>query len=209
MAELEKLKFKIYREVEVDCVDRRKRKGFIYTKDPLTNSIVLVRCSKLCERKTLASTGPQDAVITSDSYTGLHLENEFGRDNITRCEGMVCKHSSLQFEIIMGDAYTSIKDIDGCKDPDTLIYLEEKIKQTFERSDLGGEADSTEMNSKLENFIQYIKSHHLPFKLDNMSVVLFEGVARIDPPYSVKSCQSRNPIVLDKIQKLVANFDKY
>ena len=196
------------RKVEVQCVDNTLKTGFLYTKDPLTNAVVLVNRIQLCEKEK--SPCSKQEFGTSENDIGQEdPTNGLKKDDRAGCEDSECKHWHLRFEIIMGDAFRLIKEIHGSADFDIWTTIDTSIKQIFVKRDaMKVQYEAGDLRSKMDVLVEFLKSHHLPVLVENDTIILFDGLAKIEPPYNVASCISRNPIVLDKVQKLVEKCRK-
>lgn len=196
----------IGRRVEVKCVDNVTKSGFLYTKDPLTNALVIANRVMLCDKEYLCKKEAQ----TYDNNLGPQIN--IGNDNQNVCDKTDCKHWFIRFDIIMGDAYSAIVEIHDRTDLDDWISIEKCIMQKLEKCNpvVNTQFDSTELKSRMEFVAEFLNKHHLPLVIDKDIIVLFDGLAKIEPPYISASCVSRNPVVLDKVRKLLqqCNFNE-
>ena len=185
--------------VEVKCVDNVTRTGYFYTRDPLTNALVIVNRVKRCDKVDLDRNGSN----ISDDQLGPNGILECEKQNL--CENMDNRQWSMQFEIIMGDAYIKIEQIDESTDSYDWAFLEKSISHKLDERKLVAAAQfgPEDLRSRMNTVAEFLSSHHLPVSIDKDVIVLFDGMTKIEPPYVSESCICRNPVVLDKIHKLL------
>ena len=101
----------------------------------------------------------------------------------------------------------SVKDVMTVNIP--LDYQSENFENYLERLNdvLKGnsmEMDPSEIFRRKEKLCNWLNLNHLPVleREDNILSVV-NGVAMIEPPYTVESCRSSNTIVLDRVMKMV------
>ena len=192
----------IGRKIQVKCIDNITRVGFLYTVDPLTNALVIVNHIVLCNRVGM------DVKETKSFENSKSTKRFLGNDNRNVCENTECKHWHIRCEIIMGDAYTVIEDIHEGADSDEWSSIEKSVMQRLElcKAMVNTQLDPEELKSKMDSVVEFLKSHHLPLTVDNDLIVLFDGLVKIGPPYTISACASRNSVVLDKVHKLLEQF---
>ena len=190
------------RRIEVKCVDNVTRTGFFYTRDPLTNALVIVNRVKCCDKVDL----DKNSSNILDDHLGPNGILECEKQNL--CENMDNRQRSMHFEIIMGDAYTEIEQIHKSTDCDDWAFLEKSISQELDERKLVAAAQfgPEDLKSRMNTVAEFLSSHHLPVSIDNDVIVLFDGMTKIEPPYASESCICRNPVVLDKIHKLLEQY---
>eukprot|EP00112_Aurelia_sp_Birch-Aquarium-sp1_P026007 Seg896.7 transcript_id=Seg896.7/GoldUCD/mRNA.D3Y31 product="hypothetical protein" protein_id=Seg896.7/GoldUCD/D3Y31 len=158
--------------------------GFLYTKDPLTNIIVL---ANLCN---------------------ANEDEGNDRNTTTTTSGIVCLPQGnndkccVEFEFIMRDAYSTIRDIHEDETDDKIW----KIIESRSEEQLGlvrTQFDEKELWEKRKIIMEILDKNRLPFVLEGETIALMDGIAKIEPPYDMTSCICRNPMVLGKIQKLI------
>ena len=101
----------------------------------------------------------------------------------------------------------SVKDVMTVNIP--LDYQGENFELYLERLNdalrgNGMAMDPSEIFRRKEKLCKWLNLNHLPVleREDNILSVV-NGVAMIEPPYTVESCRSSNTIVLDRVMKIV------
>ena len=191
------------RRVEVKCADNVTRTGFVYTKDPLTNALVIANRVTLCDKGGICK--KEASTCTNNVGNDLGPQMSVGTDNPNDCDRTDCKHWCIRFDIIMGDAYTTVVEIHDRPDSDDWTSIEKCIMQKLDKHNpvVNTQFDSTALKSRMDIVAEFLNKHHLPLMIDEDVIVLFNGLAKIEPPYISASCVSRNPVVLDKVRKLL------
>lgn len=101
----------------------------------------------------------------------------------------------------------SVKDVMPINIP--LDYQGKNFEHYLERLNDALKGNSMEMGpseifKRKEKLCNWLNMNHLPVleRGDNILSVV-NGVAMIEPPYTVESCRSSNTIVLDRVMKIV------
>ena len=180
---------KIGRKIAIEGTNNQVKTGFLYTKDPQTKIVVL---ANLCNKDNRNFEGnDRNTTTATPDIVFLHQEN-----NAQSCV--------VEFEFIMEDAYMIIKDIHKGETDDEIWKIIEKRSE----EQLGlvrGQFDEKQLEEKRKIIIEILDKNRLPVHLDGETILLMDGIAKIEPPYDTSSCICRNSIVLGKIQKLIGN----
>ncbi len=109
--------------------------------------------------------------------------------------------------IIFGDQVKSVDLIEESSQPKLELDLE-KIFDQIQDSELKIETSSASLDTRLLDLVEWLKRSHLPVKLDDESVVNILDTVFIKWPYQPDNCHSTNEIILDRVRKLIVDFNR-
>ena len=179
---------KIGRKIVIEGTNNQKNTGFLYTKDPQTKIVVLANLSNKDNRNMEGN--DMNTATTTPGIVAFPQENN--------------DKSCIEFEFIMENAYLTIKDIhEGDTDDEIWKIIE---RRSEEQLGLGrAQLDEKQLEEKRKIIMEILDKNRLPVLLEGETIVLMDGIAKIEPPYDTTSCICRNSMVLGKIQKLIGN----
>jgi len=147
-----------------------------------------------------------------DKYIQIELVNGtiFGGecytvDPVSGCVILIICNENEEFctQVIMKHAIKSFKlQENECENSQNLKDFKKRLDdKLFRSSGCGGSQETTK---RKEILFDWLKKNQLPVELtDTESLSVVNGMATIEPPYTVDCCRSTNTIVLDKVMKII------
>lgn len=145
--------------------------------------------------------------ICIETVNGKSLRGEcFTIDPVTKSVVMIIQNNENKFvvEIIMQHAVKTIRVEENSTFTDVLSLA--LFKTQLNDKIFGGmnNFDKKTLNERKTILLGWLRKNQLPVQLtDSDSLSVVNGIAMIEPPYTVESCRSTNTIVLDKVMKMI------
>ena len=145
--------------------------------------------------------------VCIELVNGKSLKGEcFTIDPVTKSVVMIIQNEEdkkLFIEIVMRHAVKNIEIEENLPIDVTLLT---EFKMSLNGKLFGGMDNFSEesLGKRKNTLLAWLKKNQLPVELtDSNSLSVVNGVAMIEPPYTVESCRSTNTIVLDKVMKMI------
>ncbi|XP_012561809.2 uncharacterized protein LOC105847063 [Hydra vulgaris] len=133
----------------------------------------------------------------------------FTIDPVTNSVVLITKKiSNLMVEVVLSHDLIDIQvmDIEHINRAEYLQFKEVFLRKLFPEQHLFTSEDLLKRRDKL---YQLLELNRLPVTVqDNGILSVVNGIALIEPPYTVDTCRSANTIVLDRVMRIVETCQK-
>ncbi|EKX46180.1 hypothetical protein GUITHDRAFT_107797 [Guillardia theta CCMP2712] len=147
--------------VEVELVDKTRRRGFVYTVDPISHNTVML-------------TKPEGGAGEAGNWGASMLFNG----------------------AVKSVADAPIVEID-------FASMEQDHPLTRRDRVPAEEHDPAKVAERLESVKDRLSAHRVSFTVQEGTIVILDGVARLPAPYSKHDIVCQNPVVLERMRRTI------
>ena len=196
----------LYREVSVLDVKGQCHRGYVYTVDPVSQSIVLMQSSTSSTSEVTRGVTLSDGSKSSEDMdtsnkpvfktpilnipVSVHLE----------------AGTKIHLDIIPGSSVVKINFLDkdglhsGTSVEQCTVVMDSLFKPNF-MSDV----ISLNVKNRKTNVINWLRKHHIEVDVDGDQIEVC-GTLTVNPPYTPDNCVCTNEIILGRIQSLLKSM---
>ena len=148
-----------------------------------------------------------DQFICIELINGKFLKGEcFTIDPINKSILMIVQDKEVDMFSINIVMQHAVKSLNIEKDLSIDNRSLTAFKKSLNSKLFGGmdKLDEELLLKRKHTLLSWLKKNQLPFELtDSGSISVINGVAMIEPPFTVECCRSTNTIILDKVMKII------
>lgn len=109
-----------------------------------------------------------------------------------------------EVRLVLGHAVKKVEILDQDSDPEQLRRLETLFRESQSTAmDPGLDLDQTRAR-----LLDWIRLNHVPVETQGAGLAVAGGVVTVKPPFRPEDCVGLNQVVLDRVQRLIRNWDR-
>eukprot|EP01134_Creolimax_fragrantissima_P003888 CFRG3888T1 len=193
--------------VNVHTIESKTEKGWVYTVDPETYSVILVSSKTSVDTHEINDVSPTTATLSDNTQRNTSDDSKICPTSVSVVWLFYTSIAHIEIVDSIGPRPTHIDSIflDGLSD---LLKSSENAS-----TELG----TVELNERCDKVLAHLKAHRLPVTEEwvNTNHASTESENQkhrrlcvlntlfINPPYDAKDCTSTNEVVLSRVQRLL------